>query len=326
MLFALLRHIHSMINILKKFRQSTELKKLVKAHAETGTPLSVMEDVVFKAMLSAGTEDSNCALRSLLSACIGREVRTAQVINNDLIPAHLAGKAPRLDVNVTFNDGESANLEMQMEKTGDDLKKRALVYASMLLAGQSQKGKSYKVSKRVYQIFFLNRELFPASPVFPRRYSYREAQEHDQLTDSSEIFFYELPKLDRQVQKLLSGKIGLNDLSADEKWCIFMKYRHEGHAARLVEQLYQQEEGIMRAEKAVNGISRDYIKYIRWMSKEKDRLDRGQMLEDAHDQGMERRNVEIARNLLHIGLSKEQIQEATGLDLETIQSITNNRE
>ena len=152
----------------------------------------------------------------------------------------LVGKAPRLDVNVTFNDGESANLEMQIEHTSDDLKRRATIYASMLLSGQSQKGKSYKIIKRVYQIFFLNRELFPQSAVFPRRYSYREAQEHDQLADSSEIVFYELPKLERRVRDILSGKIRLEDLPEDEKWCIFLKYRHEGHAAGLVATLSRQ--------------------------------------------------------------------------------------
>ena len=38
-------------------------------------------------------------------------------------------------------------------------------------------------------------------------------------------------------------------------------------------------------------------------------------------EGMEKSKMDIARNLWHMGLSKEHIQEATGLDLETIQSL-----
>ena len=94
---------------LQRSRQARELKRLVKENAEEGKPLSIMEDAVFKVMLSANNEDSNKALRCLLSACIGRGVASAQVINNELIPAHLAGKSPRLDVHVIFNDGEVAN-------------------------------------------------------------------------------------------------------------------------------------------------------------------------------------------------------------------------
>jgi hypothetical protein len=31
-------------------------------------------------------------------------------------------------------------------------------------------------------------------------------------------------------------------LSEEEKWCIFMRYRHDKRAARLVEKLYREEE------------------------------------------------------------------------------------
>ena len=50
-----------------------------------------------------------------------------------------------------------------------------------------------------------------------------------------------------------------------------MKYRHEERTAELIEQLYRQEAGIMRAERAVNGISRDYLKAIRKMNEMKNK-------------------------------------------------------
>ena len=106
-------------------RLSGELKRLARKNAAEGKPLSMLEDAVFKAVLASDTEDSREALRSLLSACIRREISEVRVLNNELIPAHLAAKTVRLDVNVTFNDGEVADLEMQVDKTGDDLKKRA---------------------------------------------------------------------------------------------------------------------------------------------------------------------------------------------------------
>jgi hypothetical protein len=103
-----------MNNLFKRYRFSRELKRLAKENTAQGKPLSILEDAVFKAMLPADNEDSREALRSLLSACTHREVSTVQVLNNYLVPAHLDAKTTRLHVHVTFNDGETADLEMQI--------------------------------------------------------------------------------------------------------------------------------------------------------------------------------------------------------------------
>jgi len=78
-----------MKNLLRRFLFLRELKRLAKENAEQGKPLCIMDDIVFKAMLSSDTEESRQALRHLLSACTHREISTVRVINNDLIPVHL---------------------------------------------------------------------------------------------------------------------------------------------------------------------------------------------------------------------------------------------
>jgi predicted transposase/invertase (TIGR01784 family) len=223
-----------------RFKFKRELKKTVIESVEQGVPLRIIDDIVFKAMLGSDTEDSNEALRSLLSACTRREIRSVRIANNDLIPAHLEAKASRLDVHAIFNDGETADLEMQMGKSNDDLKARAEQYASLLLSAQSEKGKQYKGVKRVYQIFFLNCVLFPQSGKLPRRYSYREEEENDRLNDLTEIIFYEMPKLERRVRDYLEGKISAENLSEEEKWCMYMRYRHEDQAGQLIDDLCQE--------------------------------------------------------------------------------------
>ena len=121
-----------MSNIFERRRYKQNLKLLASKNAGLDEPLSIMEDMVFKAMLTSDNEDSREALRSLLSACTKRPVTNVRVMNNDLIPAHLDAKAVRVDVNVTFNDGESADLEMQIRKTNDDLRARAEINTAML--------------------------------------------------------------------------------------------------------------------------------------------------------------------------------------------------
>ena len=114
-----------MKNLLKHLLFLKELKKLSREKAKQGEPLSVMDDIVFKAMLTSDTQDSREALRSLLTACTRREVSGVKILNNEILPMHLQAKTPRFDVNVTFNDGEVANLEMQFCMTADNLKARS---------------------------------------------------------------------------------------------------------------------------------------------------------------------------------------------------------
>jgi len=311
--------------LFKRSRSDRELKQLLRKNAAEGKPLSIMDDVVFKAMLTANTDDSREALRSLLSACTRRPISKVQVTNNDLVPAHLDAKAMRLDVNVTFEDGEAANLEMQFSKSDDNLKDRAALHTAMLHVRQPSRGRHYYEVKRVYQIFFLNCELFPDSDKLPRRYSYREEEDHDRLTDMTEIIFYEMPKLEKKMRKILAGTMDMDSLPEDEKWCIYMKYRHEERAMEQIEQLYRKEEGIMRAERAVQGISRDYLKSIREMNIIKNEMDRAQRIHDrekkALAKGRTEEKLEIAQKMKEMGISFEQIHTATGLPTETIEQM-----
>jgi len=104
-----------MINLFKKLKTLNEQKRYFKEKAVQGKPLCAMDDVVFKIMLSSDTEDSREALRSLLSAYTRREVTKVQILNSELLPVHLEGKKPLLDVKVTFND-RTRKMHEQIEK------------------------------------------------------------------------------------------------------------------------------------------------------------------------------------------------------------------
>ena len=132
-----------------------------------------------------------------------------------------------------------------------------------------------------------------------------------------------------------------------------MKYRHEERAAQLVEKLYRQEEGIMRAEKAVNRVDRDYEKFARKMAEMKNSMDRAQRVYDlkkeareeglaegraegnvqghaqghaeGHAQGraegIEETTLEIARKMKATGIPAGQIHAITNLSTEIIETL-----
>jgi predicted transposase/invertase (TIGR01784 family) len=142
-----------------------------------------------------------------------------------------------------------------------------------------------------------------------------------------------MPKLEQRVLEFFERKRGSETLREDEKWCIYMKYRHEERAAELVGKLSKEEEGIMRAEKAVTGISRDYQKFAREMAITKNRMDRAQERYEGHKEGREEGKVEgrvegethkalaIAQNMIDLGLPFETIISATQLDPEKVKAL-----
>jgi predicted transposase/invertase (TIGR01784 family) len=213
----------------------------------------------------------------------------------------------------------------------------------------------------VYQIFFLNCEIFPRDGRLSRRFFFQEERDHGRLSESQEIIFYELPKLEQRLNDFQSGRIGAETLTEEEKWCIYMRYWHEERARDLVERLCREEEGIMRAEKSVVKVSRDYMRYVRKMGEIKNSMDRAQYLLEAREEaqaeghaqghaegrseghaegfhegieqglqkGMEEgrsegemtAKIEIARKMKNAKRPIDEIAAFTGLPLETIEQI-----
>ncbi|GHV90032.1 hypothetical protein AGMMS50268_05350 [Spirochaetia bacterium] len=174
---------------------------------------------MFKLLFTANDDDSREALRLLLSDCTHRPVRNVQVQNNEILPEYLTGKTVRLDIHVTFNDGEQADLE---------------------------------------------------------------------------IIIYEMPKLKQVVTAYFEGRVELKNLSPEQKWCIYFRYKGNEKMESLIQELCKQEEGIMRA-------------------------DRGSWLYAAGKAGEERGHLqakeETARKMKADGLSTDKITTYTCLSL-----------
>jgi predicted transposase/invertase (TIGR01784 family) len=306
-------------------RSYGEIKRLARENAVQAKPLNPTLDFVFKTLFSGKDEDSREALRLLLSSCIHRQVRDLRPQNIEILPAFLLGKVFRLDVHVTFNDGEQADVEMQVNRSNDDLKARSLLYASRLLESQLGRGEDFKDAKRVYVIFFLDFVLFPKSAKVPRRYAFMEEAEHDRLNELIEVIYYEMPKTADAVKEYFEGKETLKTLPTEQKWCIYFKYRVEEGMEPLIDELRREEEGIMRADRALKKIERDREKRARAIFWDNQRLVRNSDMHAAEEKGRTEgriaRQEEIARNALAEGISIDIIQRITGLDVDTIKSF-----
>jgi predicted transposase/invertase (TIGR01784 family) len=182
---------------------------------------------------------------------------------------------------------------MQMGTSGEDSPARAAFSASRLLSGQGHRGERYFDIKRVYQIFFLNTVLWPDSPLVPRRYAFLEKTEHDRLNDLVEIIFYELPKLEEKVRRVLEGVEGVENLSLEEKWCIYLKYHEDEGKAPLIKELCREEAGIMSAEKVLNKVSTEYEEWARALSRELGEMDYRSGMGNAYRKGLKEGAAEV---------------------------------
>jgi predicted transposase/invertase (TIGR01784 family) len=312
------------------------IRRLAREYAAEGRILDVMSDIVFKILFTADDEDSRESLRLLLSDCTHRSVRNVQIRNNEILPEYLTGKMARLDILVTFNDGEQADMEMQIQKSDDALKARALLLGAKLLAGQMKRGVKYRETKRVYQIFFLDCVLFPGSDKVPRRYFAMEETEHDRLSNKLEIIIYEMPKLEKMVKAYFEGTADLKNLPRELKWCMFFRYKKKEKMEPLIQELCRQEEGIMKADRALAKISRDQQKWARAFSREvgiidhesglyaagKDGEERGyRQAEAKYTKLLEEKNKETARGFKNQGVSPEIISKVTGFTVDQIEGL-----
>jgi predicted transposase/invertase (TIGR01784 family) len=310
-----------------------DLSALARKLASQGKPLSLLQDIVFKDVFSSDSPHSRAALSSLLTACTRRPVSNPRVINSELLPPILLGKTVRMDLHVIFNDGERADLEMQGRTVHDDQRARGSYYGARLLAAQGKRGRLYGGLKRVYQIFFLDGVIKRGSGKLGRWYVMMEEEEHEALGGLEELVYYELPKAGEKVREWKEGRLGIGTLSGEEKWCIYMKYRGEEGMEGMVEELARSDEGIMGAERVLEGINwKEEEEFARALSRELGEMDYWSALGTAMRDGLakgekkglaksRREKLENARKMKADGFTIEQIEKYSGLNREEIEGL-----
>ena len=115
-------------------------------HTLRPSPTAILNprcDPIFKAIFTQGTEKSNFALKDLISSLLGRRISEMELLPNEEPVEILDEKQMSFDVNVTFDDGEKAELEMQGRNQDYDYASRAEIHAAKLLSSSNKRGSSY---------------------------------------------------------------------------------------------------------------------------------------------------------------------------------------
>jgi predicted transposase/invertase (TIGR01784 family) len=289
--------------------------------------IDIRYDNVFKAVFTRDNPASKLALSKLVSALIGRNVSAITVAANEPPIHNLRDRRIRFDINCKADNGELINVEMSMDpKPYEPV--RLEFYAGKLFTGQDIMGtdKSYDDLQHAYQIAILAKKRFFPDEDFFHVFEYYDPKRRVSLNGRSRIITLELSKLEKVAEK------PTEEMSVQEYWAVYLEYLTEKEKRRKINEIMEMEEGIAMASEVLMTISKDEIERMRLMSEYKYQLDTQSALVHAKREGraeglaegLEKGRVEkleIAMNLVKMGLSVETIVSATGLDIQTITSL-----
>ena len=277
-------------------------------------------DSTFKSLFTHEGAGSKIALKSLVTAIIGYEPETVEVVNNELSKELIYAKDIRLDLQCKMADGSKINVEMQTCLSNDNLKNRALYYGCRMMGGLDMQGKPYSMLPRVYHVMFTNFGLFNQNEEYMRKFILQS--DGTVLSDCLQIIFIQMPFLE------ISGK-DINNLLDIEKWIIFLRDSTDKKKRDLLNRIMGSNEGIKEAGEILMTISDDEREWAIQEMRYKAEVDREAFRIAAHDKGLEE-GVEIgeqqgletaARGMKAENIPVETIVKITGLTAEQVEAL-----
>ena len=326
-----------------------DIRELARRAVAEGRLLDLKSDVVFKSFFSKETPEGVYCRTKMISAVIGKTVKTATVLNPDILPDFIQGKFPRLDIHCVLDDGSEIDVEMQGTKQHDDQIKRSIYYGSVLAKNAVKTGVLYSQMPKVYQIMFMDCSVIEdekGKERFHHSYTFRDDENGKQLSDVFQIHFIELPKLKRNLETM----------SELEFWSMMIKSGGSEKTQELFKKFSDRQEDLKMANTLLNDISQDekewWVKFS-YESAERERhayfsntleqakriamqqgrqqgmqqgLQQGmqQGLQQGMQQGMQQGQSFIVQNMYSNGKSFPEIAQLTGLSESQVRSFVQN--
>ena len=259
-------------------------------------------DTVFK--LVFGNPANKRILVCLINALLkyeGKDKICEITILNPADDAEFMGdKTTYLDLKAKDRSNRHYNIEMQVD-VPKSWPKRALYYASKLYTSQLEEGEKFPKLRKTLSISLLKGNLFQETKKLHNIYRFRNDDDGSLLGDELiDLHFLELSKFDKEKPRALSTRF--------EKWLHIFRFgeMYKDGAILLNESLCS-EEGIKEAVQAMCNANKDK---------------RARMLIEGHEKWklMHESDIEEARIEVKLSIAKK--LKANGVDLETIQKVT----
>ena len=282
--------------------------------------LSPKVDFVFKRIF--GNENHPEILISFLNAVIKSEspIKSIKIKNNDIEKEHIEDKYSRLDIKAITDKEEHINIEIQV-KNEYNMIKRSLYYWSKMFENQIVEGDDYDKLSRTVCINVLNFKYLK-NDRFHNAYRLKELDTNEELTDTIELHFIEIPKL---------RKINNADEVVDmlEAWVSFIQNPN----SEIVDKLEMTRDEIREAKTQLIRMSADSEERYRYEKRQESMLEKNSSINNAEKKGIEigiakgieegklNAKLEIAKKAIENNLDNNTIQLLTGLEISEIQKL-----
>ncbi len=210
--------------------------------------------------------------------------------------------------------GEKFIVEMQKSKQ-NFFKDRSLYYSTFPIQEQAQISDWNYELKAVYTIGILD-FVFGEDKSDKNKFRYdvklQDIKTNKTFYDKLTFIYFEMPKFNKSIEELESHY---------DKWLYVLKNLHK--LDRLPEKL--KERVFERVFEVAEIAKFSHEEYLSYEDSLKYYRDLKNSLDTAKEEGKEEKAIEIAKSLLENGISVEIISKSTGLSIEEIRKIKNNR-
>ena len=282
--------------------------------------LPIKNDYVFKRTFAyKGNED---VLIDLLEAILERKIVKVTIKNPEMVSEKENGKKFILDIKAELDDGTIVDIEMQ---TADEknIEERSTAYISRMISEQLQAGEKYvKLNKAIF-IGILDFEYYKRNSYHNiARVRFDEIKE-DSYVDMGyknqdeiasryiEMHYIELPKYFKKNPKIKTKL---------DEWL----YLFSGDEEKM-EMVKRKNKKVKKAMDTLERISLDPKEREMYESIQTEeflqRISENNFKEEGRKEGEKKKEIEIVKNLLSMGIETEQIEKATGLTEEEIEEI-----
>ena len=294
-------------------------------------------DLTFKKIFGNHPARLISLLNALLPLSEEEQIHEIEYLPTELVPELEGHKNTIVDVLCTDVRGRKFCVEMQMEWS-DAFQQRVLFNASKLYVSQAKRGGKYSELQSVYSLNLINDIFAHDTPDFIHNYRIVHDKDSNKVIEGLHFTFIELPKFtphsiadkrmmvlwlrflteinsntkeipsdllnDPEIRKAVE-ELEISGFSDAELWAYDKFWDSVSVERTLIDDSYQKGKEEGRAE-----------------GKEEGRVEgRAEGRAEGKEEGMNQRSLEIARNLLSLGLPVTQITQATGLTEEEIKQM-----
>ena len=296
--------------ILSKFVEDKPLNYIVMRHTEERY-ISLLTDFGFKRIF--GTKPNKDLLIDFLNSLFNGEqvVKDVTFLNSEHVGDVHTDRKAIFDVYCENEHGEKFIVEMQ-NAYQTYFKDRSLYYATFPIREQAQKGEgwNYKL-KHVYVVALLNYDM--SDPAFSddtinHDIGLLDKQTHRVFNDKLTFKYVEISKFNKRIEELKTNY---------DKWLFVLQ--NLSRLDRQPEYLQTAVFNRLFAEAEIAKFTRAELR--EYEDSLKAYRDIKNSLDSAKQEGKKDKAIEIAKNLLEMGMSIDNIMKATGLSQEEIAKL-----